>query len=218
MKKVWKKNQVIVTGLALMIAVAGYLNYSGQIFDITGEETLETTNDVVSEGLLDIADEETSGEIVADIESLDLDIVTEDVSADTVVSEDTPGEAVLTSSAVSEFIADAKITKEQVRAESKETLESLINNEALSSEQKEDAVNQLIAMTAIAEQEVTVETLLEAKGFSDVVVTLTESSADVVVVQEDITDANLAQIEDAITRSTDISAENVVITPVQVSN
>ncbi len=217
MKRVFKKNQVIVTTLALMIAVAGYLNYSGQIFDITGEEALETTNDVVSEGLLDIV-EDSSTDIVADIESLDLDIVTEDVSTEDVVSEGTPGEAVLTSSAVSEFIADAKITREQVRAESKETLESLIDNESLSSEQKADAVNQLITMTEIAEQEVTVETLLEAKGFTDVVVTLTEDSADIVVIQEDITDANLAQIEDAVTRSTDILAENVVITPVQVTN
>lgn len=212
MKVALKKNQVIVTTLALMIAAAGYLNYSGQIFDITNEDAVETTNDIVSENLLDIADDETT-DTVADIDSLDLDIVSEDVSSD-----GTPGEAVLTSSTVSEFIADAKITREQVRAESKETLESLINNEALSSEQKQDAVDQLLAMATIAEQEVTIETILEAKGFTDVVVTLTADSADVVVVQEDITDANLAQIEDAVTRSTDILAENVVITPVQITN
>ncbi len=213
MKVALKKNQVIVTTLALMIAVAGYLNYSGQIFDLTGDEALETTNDVISENLLDFTDDGEATDTVADIESLDLDIVSEDVSTD-----GTPGEAVLTSSAVSEFIADAKITREQVRAESKETLESLINNQDLSSEQKQDAVDQLLAMTTIAEQEVTIETILEAKGFTDVVVTLTADSADVVVVQEDITDANLAQIEDAVTRSTDILAENVVITPVQVTN
>lgn len=212
MKKVLKKNQVIVTGLALMIAVAGYLNYSGQIFDITNEDALETTSDVIDNSLVDITGENDTTETVAEIDSMDLDIVSEDVTV-----EDTPGEAVLTSSTVSEFIADAKITREQVRAESKETLESLIDNEQLSSEQKEDAVNQLIAMTEIAEQEVTIETLLEAKGFNDVVVTLTESTADVVVIQDDVTDANLAQIEDIVTRSTDITAENVVITPVNLS-
>lgn len=32
MKKVFKKNQVIIAALAVMIAVAGYLNYSGKIF------------------------------------------------------------------------------------------------------------------------------------------------------------------------------------------
>ena len=30
MKKIFKKNQVIITALAIMIAVAGYINYSIQ--------------------------------------------------------------------------------------------------------------------------------------------------------------------------------------------
>ena len=32
-KPVFKKNQIIVTALAVMIAVAGYLNYAGTSFD-----------------------------------------------------------------------------------------------------------------------------------------------------------------------------------------
>ena len=33
MKKIFRKNQIIITTLAIMIAVAGYLNYSGKILD-----------------------------------------------------------------------------------------------------------------------------------------------------------------------------------------
>ena len=29
MKHMWKKNQIIITALAALVAVAGYLNYSG---------------------------------------------------------------------------------------------------------------------------------------------------------------------------------------------
>lgn len=32
MKKVFKKNQIVIAVLAVMIAAAGYLNYSGKIF------------------------------------------------------------------------------------------------------------------------------------------------------------------------------------------
>lgn len=206
MKHVLKKNQVVVTGLALMIAVAGYLNYSDAIFQVTDSDVLETSNDLASNDLLDLSQEDL--EVMDDIESLDYDYVAD-------ANGDTPGDAVLASSSATEFIASAKISKEQVRASSKETLESLINNEQLSEAQRDAAVNSLIEMTTLAEQEVTIETLLAAKGFSDVVVTLTESSADVIVIQEDISDANLAQIEDAVVRSTDIAAEDVVITPVQ---
>ena len=71
----------------------------------------------------------------------------------------------------------------------------------------------MIFMTKIAEQEAAVETLLLSKGFSEVVVNLTETSADIVVNSKEISDANLAQIEDIVTRKTDIAPENIVITP-----
>ena len=70
----------------------------------------------------------------------------------------------------------------------------------------------MIAMTEIAEQEASVETLLLSKGFSEVVVNLTKTSADVVVNATELTEANLAQIEDIITRKTNIEPENIVIT------
>ncbi|MFI3171606.1 MAG: SpoIIIAH-like family protein [Eubacteriales bacterium] len=211
MKRVVKKNQIVITTLALMIAVAGYLNYSGEVFDLSGEVVVETTNDLTNQELLDISEEDiiTSGEIA----SLD-----EDVIADSSSKEGTPGESVLTSSAAIETIASAKVSREQVRASSKETLQSLIDNEQLTSEQRDTAVNQMISMTQIAEQEVMIETLLEAKGFSDVVVTLTEDSADIVLFYEELTEAHLAQIEDVVTRSTSIAAENVVITPIETTN
>ena len=65
MKRLFKKNQIIITSLALMIAVAGYLNYSGRIF---GENSDEVGNEYANKELLDISldDEviETPGEPV----------------------------------------------------------------------------------------------------------------------------------------------------------
>ena len=105
------------------------------------------------------------------------------------------------------------MTREQVRAKNKEMLMKIIDNDKLSDEQKKDAVAQMIAMTELAEEEASVETLLLSKGFSEVVVNLTETTADVVVNAAELTDANRAQIEDIITRKTDIAPENIVITP-----
>ena len=33
MKRIFKKNQMIIAALAIMIAAAGYLNYSGSLFN-----------------------------------------------------------------------------------------------------------------------------------------------------------------------------------------
>ena len=94
--------------------------------------------------------------------------------------EGTPGEAVLTSGDASAVVAEAKVTREQVRAKNKESLMEIIDNENLSDAQKEDAVNQMIAMTDLAEKEAAAETLLSSKGFSETVVSLTADSADAV--------------------------------------
>lgn len=126
----------------------------------------------------------------------------------------TPGEAVLTSGEASAVVAEAKVTREQVRAKNKESLMEIIDNENLSDEQKQDAVNQMVAMTDIAEKEAAAETLLASKGFSEAVVSLTQDAADVVVNAAELSDANRAQIEDIITRKTGVAAQNIVITPV----
>ena len=58
------------------------------------------------------------------------------------------------------------------------------------------------------------ELLLEAKGFTDVVVSITDESADVVLDMGDVTDAKRAQVEDIVKRKTGIAAEHIVITPI----
>ena len=111
-------------------------------------------------------------------------------------------------------MAEAKVTREQVRAKNKEMLMEIIDNENLSDEQKQDAVTQMVAMTDLAEKEAAAETMMASKGFSEAVVSLTADSADVVVRASELSDANRAQIEDIITRKTGIAPENIVITPI----
>ena len=111
------------------------------------------------------------------------------------------------------FVAEAKVSREQVRSANKETLLEIINNENLGEEQKQEAVNSMVNMTNLAEQESAAELLLDAQGFADVVVNLTGDSADVIVPQEYMEDAKRAQIEDIVKRKTSVAAENIVITP-----
>ena len=72
----------------------------------------------------------------------------------------------------------------------------------------------MIALTDVAERENAAELLLEAKGFTDVVVSITDETADVVLNMGDVTDAKRAQVEDIVKRKTGIAGENIVITPI----
>ncbi len=201
MKKIFKKNQIIVTTLAVMIAIAGYLNYSGKLFNEADTGTTEANAELANKELLDISEE--------DLETEEGDILSTDSEV-----EGTPGEAVLTSNAADTTVAQAKVSREQVRAQNKETLQGIIDNTNISDEEKQDAIAQMLEMTQLSEQEMAIETLMASKGFSESVVNLTSDSADIVVNAEELTDANRAQIEDIVTRKTEIAPENIVITPI----
>lgn len=212
MKRVMKKNQIVITGLAVMIAIAGYLNFSG-----TGMEPESSLTSVSDDSvILETGPEDTAAAntgVLVDVESLDGDGDFDTASSDDL--EGVPGEAVLTSvGSNSSFAAEAKLTREQIRAKNKETLLEIINNENISDTEKEQAVNSMNVLTDIAEREAAAELLLEAKGFANAVVSITEGTADVVINMTEISDAQRAQIEDIVKRKTEIAGENIVITPI----
>lgn len=212
MKKIFKKNQLIITGLALMIAAAGYLSYSSK--GITNEAKKEENQNLAKEEY-EISDEDIAeGDIFTDTEDTVADaegMTTEEAE------EANPGEAVLTSTgaATVDFAAEAKLSREQVRSKNKESLLEIINNKELEQASKQAAIDQMVKMTDVAEKEEAAEMLLEAKGFTNVVVSITDDSADVVLdMGKDPTDAKRAQVEDIVKRKTGVSAENIIITPI----
>lgn len=233
MKKIFKKNQIIITALALMIAVAGYLQYAGN--EIDDKTAAKEASSELSEDTYEISDEDVfnADEIFTDTEdnsaAAATDAATGETVADGTAAEETtegdsgtienPGEAVLTSTNVEnlDFAAEVKLNREQIRSKNKETLLEVINNTAITEVQKQEAVDAMIHLTDIAEREAAAEMLLEAKGFTNIVVSITDDKADVVLSMGDVTDAKRAQVEDIVKRKTNITAENIVITPIQVS-
>ena len=132
---------------------------------------------------------------------------------------DNPGEAVLTSGMnVSEYIANVQLSREQVRAKNKETLNEIINNPSVDEASRQVAVNDMVEMTQVAEKENAAETLLQAKGFLNPVVSITDGQVDVVINAVSITDPQRAQIEDIVKRKTEVGAENIVITLLNTKN
>lgn len=243
MKKIFKKNQLIITGLALMIAAAGYLSYSntGLLGD---DEAKETESQNVTKDEYEISDEDIAeGEIFTDEEAPEDTAKAEDAEntkdtanakdgeeatvadAEGMTSEEAedanPGEAVFTSTGAEtvNFAAEAKLSREQVRSKNKESLLEIINNKELEEASKQAAIDQMVKMTDVAEKEEAAEMLLEAKGFTNVVVSITDDSADVVLdMGKDATDAKRAQVEDIVKRKTGVSAENIIITPIGNEN
>ncbi len=273
MKKLWKRNQIMITALALMIAIAGYLNFMGKkvdeedlfttsaqfeevqvadVTEVTGTEELAAATGTSQEDMFadaaegeqlaqlsDVTQEEQLALITEDTETMDASATLTDIDSmdseeemlysdyldeeqgenlTAAVTEDydgeTPGEAVFTSTTALTSLEGANVLKEQTRAKNKEALMEIINSANLPDSAKQDAVDSMIALTDIAQKECSAEILLEAKGFEDVVVSITGDSVDVIVAAPELSDAQRAQIEDIVQRKTGIGAENIIISPV----
>ena len=206
MKKILKKNQVIITSLAVLIAVAGYLNFADVDLGLKDKEASTDSSSILDEVDYDLTDETAL---------LDENGTDGSISDGQDQTTSTPGEAVLT--AASDFAASAKLSREQIRSQNKADLQAIINNQDLGDDQKQDAVRTMVSMADISEKEAAAELLLEAKGFENVIVNLTGETADVVAPESDLTDAKRAQIEDIVKRKTGIAPENIVITPLSES-
>ena len=188
MKKIIHKNQVVITTLAVLIAIAGYVSYDRKSGG--AEETKTVANmkeDALSDGMEDNYDDIAAD--ISDGESMAL------ASTESGEEPTDAGETVLTSAvaASADYAAQVKLNREQVQA----------------------AIDEMVTMTDLAEKESNAEMMLEAKGFQNVVVSITDEECDVVLDMGDVTDAKRAQVEDIVKRKTGVAAENIVITPIE---
>lgn len=218
MKNILRKNQIIITALVIMIAVAGYLSLTGKEIGKEAGSSDVSTGDVNME----ISDEDSnSQEVASGAATTSEDISDTDEGLSEALKQDASkknaGDAVLVNNTISsDYFESARLSREQTRSQNKESLMELVNNANTSKKQKENAVNEIVALTNAAEKETAAENLLEAKGFKDVVVSIVEDSADVIINANTLTEQQIAQVQDIVKRKTDIASDKIVITPVGV--
>lgn len=195
MKKGSHKNQIIITTLALLLAVVGYISYDNRDTFMNAKDVLSTEIEAVNGE----ADTQVSDEV-----ALETDSTEEILNA---------GETVLTSASTEseECVAQVKLGREQVRSKNKEALQKIIDDAGVSEEEKKSAVDAMVKLTENAQMEEDAQMMLEAKGFKNAVVSLSDDCCDVIVGKEDVTDEKRAQIEDIIKRKNNIGASNIVI-------
>ena len=208
---VLKRNQIIITALVVMVAVAGYLNY----MDGRGDDIAGLTYTEQGEIAALIPGDDFFVDIdFADIEFFEVHDPTIAVSAELADTE--PGEAVfVTATSETSFFVQARLNREQSRSAEKEILTSLINNDVVEAEQRAQAADNMIDIQRRIERETAAESMIEAKGFAEVYVRIGENNVDIVVNKEVLTDAEVAQIEDIIKRKTGMQTNQIHISPMR---
>lgn len=231
--QVRKKNQIVITTLVIMIAVAGYYNFNigknneeGNNFVFNGiEEQSDLASALVPNENVQVDVQTTLNQkddkvpIADDKEPKANEEIKESTVAQGETNEDV-GTAIFVSSPIvnSDFFVEAKITREQTRSKSKDMLYELINNENVPNDKKSEAASQLISLQERISQEAETESMIKAKGFDQVYVRIDKDSVDVVVDNEVLSEAEKAKIEDVVRRKTGMTVDKIRISPLKSKN
>ena len=199
-----KRNQVVVTALAVMIAAAGYLNFQ-ESRGSAGEQTaLQLTEEGDVTALVDYA------ALPDDVETAETDPITAETAGD--------GAAVFVSANTADsasYFAEAKLDREQSRAKQKDILNDMLENKNISQEQKDKCTESMMELQQRIEKETAAEAMIESKGFKEAYVRMDDDTVDVVVDKDKLTDAEVAQIEDIVKRKTGMETSKIRISTLQ---
>ena len=204
MKKLFKKNQLVIGALAVLLGVAGYINFGGNQLDLANSDAKNKATGseaAFAENQYDLAAGEVTMDEVVDEEHIELNS-----------DEDSIGEAVLTSADnTGVSMVNIKLNREQTRSKTKEYYLDIMNSDGMDEAAVQSATDAYIKMTEDMELETEAETMLLAKGFSDVMVTINDDSVDVVIGQDNLSDEEKAQIEDVVVRKTGCTIDMLTI-------
>ncbi len=222
-----KRNQIIVTALVIMVAIAGYLNYNDRknnevankdnledVFEPSNIDYEEFAGNGILDGEINIAT--TNGvtpESTTSEESTKSDIVPNEAQ---VADNNEAGTAVFVNNNLDNtYFVQAKLDREQARAKQKDVLTEMINNVNVDKEQRAECANAMLEIQQRVEKETAAEAMIESKGFNEAYVRIDDNTVDVVVSKSELTDSEKAQIEDIVVRKTGISVDNIRISPLK---
>lgn len=209
-----KKNHIIITALVVMIGAAGYLNYidssPGSVSEVmlTDEGDLAAVPDQVA-----VSDE--NPEILGEEAALEATTTKTEGATEEAANPDAGTAVFVNSSNDSSYFVQAKLEREQSRNKQKDMLNEMLNNENIDNEKKNEVTTAMLQIQQRIEKETAAEAMIEAKGFNEVYVRIDDDTVDVVVDKAELTDAEIAQIEDIVKRKTGVSADKIRITPLK---
>lgn len=117
----------------------------------------------------------------------------------------------LSGSLTSGLFASYREEREINRSRSLDALKEIVNNKNTTKETRDQAQNQIIKLTEVTQKEMAIENLIKAKGFQDAVVLIDNDTANVIVQADKLSEQEVAQIQDIVTRQTGISIDNIKI-------
>ncbi len=138
-----------------------------------------------------------------------------DGAADSVAVDGTVAQAAETAEVVAQddYFAQSRLSRQKARDEAIGILKGAVENESTDDKMKQESEEKISAMAENAVQEASIESLIKAKGYTEVVVFIGAESVNVVVQPPEggLQATDVSKIKDIILSETSASAEQIKI-------
>ena len=221
--KLFKKNQVIIYIIALMLMTAGYLNYNTnqqgdsvetsmkmeandtQVADI-GDAKLVNSNDVITNETQNTLEENST------IDNNTTNTIKNETANTSSNSTNTENNTVETSSNNSnDYFTKSKLERDTMYSQMIETYEKVINSSNASETQKQSATQEITKINNIKNSIMICENLIKTKGFENSVVFVNGESISVIIGASELSKEQVAQVQNIISREMNAKIENIHI-------
>lgn len=227
MRTILKKNQVILSVIAVMLIAAGYMNYTAN-----SKDTLQTSGLMDSEKYGKLGDatfvsvnvvEETNKESEENSKNQEAENAEKaeiegekEATAETNSIENTENitkeETVQTSAKESDqYFTESKLSREKMYSQMLESYQKILQNNNITDTQKEISQNEIKKINDTKNAIMITENLIKNKGFEDVLIFVNGDSISVVIKAEDLSKEQIAQIQNIVSRELKAEIENVHI-------
>ena len=231
MKQILKKNQIIISVIAIMLIAAGYMNYTSN-----EKQALETAVLTDSEKYAGIGDATLVSANVADNNDLvnnDETQNTDNENNDTSKNEDKKDEIksneqntettenavqneINTSTTVTEnsgnqYFAELRLERDKMDSQMLESYQKILSNSQISETQKEISENEIKKINDTRNAIMIAENLIKNKGFQDLIIFINGDSISIIVKAKELKEEQIAQIQNIISRELKGEIENIHI-------
>ena len=230
MKKILKKNQVIIYIIALMLVTAGYLNYTTntknadletsmqmesnddtQLADI-GDAQLVSSNDVVSKEETNTISNSTNETALTENTQLNQNTINTDGNTNSTTNETTINTSTTQqNNNDNDYFVKSKLERDTMYSQMIETYENVLNSSNSLETQKQTATQEITKINETKNSIMICENLITTKGFSNNIVFVNGDSISVIIEAEELKQEEVAQIQNIISREMKAAIENIHI-------
>lgn len=225
-----KKNQVIIYVIALMLVVAGYLNFTtngdlkSAVQTASSEEELEkmanigdaqlVSSNVVSENEIK-SNESTNAEVTTGVTGEETNVLNNENNAENQnIDDKKSNETIETSSngkSNDDYFTTSRLERDTMYSQILETYEKILNSSNSLETQKQSATEEIKKINDTKNSIMICENLIRTKGFENVVIFANGDSVSVIVKDEQLNTEKVAQIQNIISREMNAKVENIHI-------